>query len=274
MKISYVYLDEKNRIYFERVFPKEIELAPFRVAVGVIDEERRVLGAVSYILLNYEYSLDWIYVEPQVRRQGIGTQLVQETFRCMMHTGDLFPLSAQFEYSDEDNVLHTFFLSMKHMITTYSHERYYVTKDDIKKAEGLRYNSKNEVEAELFFDKPEAEQKKVLNMLMREQTYEVADYERWKESCVPELCKCIYVKNNLVDLIFMQKNPDGNLELSYLYGKYPKGLFELLAETVRDLENHFPGVKITFDAMTDDSKKLAEHLFPTAKKAHVYEAEF
>ena len=274
METSYVYINENNRIYFDRVFPKEIDLAPFRVAVGVIDEERRVLGAISYILLNYEYSLDWIFVEPSVRRQGLGTQLVHETFRAMMHTGDLFPLSAQFEYTDENDELHTFFLSIRHMITTYSHERYYVTKDDIRGSVGLRRTQNSDVVSEYFFDKPEAEQKKVLSMLAREQTYEVADYERWKSSCVPELCKCVYVKNNLVDLIFMQKTADGNLELSYLYGKYPKGLFELLSETVKELEDRYPDTRLTFDALSEDSVKLAEHLFPRAKKAHIYEAEF
>ena len=274
METSYVYINENNRIYFDRVFPKEIELAPFRVAVGVIDEERRVLGAISYILLNYEYSLDWIFVEPSVRRQGLGTQLVHETFRAMMHTGDLFPLSAQFEYTDENDELHTFFLSIRHVITTYSHERYYVTKDDIRGSVGLRRTQNSDVVSEYFFDKPEAEQKKVLSMLAREQTYEVADYERWKSSCVPELCKCVYVKNNLVDLIFMQKTADGNLELSYLYGKYPKGLFELLSETVKELEARYPDTRLTFDALSEDSVKLAEHLFPRAKKAHIYEAEF
>jgi hypothetical protein len=191
-----------------------------------------------------------------------------------MNTGDLFPLTAQFEYTDEKNELHTFFLSIRHMITSYSHERYYVTKDDIRSCTGLRRSQKTDVVLEKFFDKSEEEQKKVLNMLTREQSYEVADYERWKDRCVPELCKCVYVKNNLVDLIFMQKTTDGNLELSYLYGKYPKGLFELLSETVRKYETLFPDASLTFEAVNEDAEKLAEHLFPRARKTHVYESEF
>lgn len=229
---------------------------------------------VSYILANYEYSLDWLYVEPQVRRQGVGTMLLEEVFRAIVRTEDLFPLSAKFEFSDEDNELHTFFLSMKHMYTTYSHERYYVTKNDIRTSRGLRRQTGTDTVTELFFDKTEAEQKRILARLMREGTYEVTDYENWKKLCVPQLCRCVYVKNNLVDLIFMQKNPDGNIELSYLYGKYPKGLFELLAETVKDLERYFPGTNVTFEAVSEESERLAEHLFPRAKKAHVYEAEF
>lgn len=112
----------------------------------------------------------------------------------------------------------------------------------------------------------------ILSMLEREHTYEVADYQQWKRHCVPELCKCIYVKNNLVDLIFIQELPDHNLELAYLYGKYPQGLFELLYEIVTEIEALFPEADLTFEAMNDESVKLAEHLFPRARKAHIYEA--
>ena len=274
MKVSFVALNDENRIYFERVFPREIELESFRVAVGAIDEEGKVLGAVSYVLMNYEYSLDWLFVEPQVRLQGVGRELVDQVCRIIMNTGDLFPLTAQFEFSNEDDELHTFFLSIRHFITSYSHERYYVTKDDIKQSQGLRKVVKTGVTTELFFDRPVEEQKKLLNMLMREQSYEVADYDRWKKSCVPELCKCIFAKNTLVDLIFVQRTADGNLELSYLYGKYPKGLMELISETLSNLEVYFSDYRLTFDALSDEGIRLAEKLFPKAKKAHVYEAEF
>ena len=75
-------------------------------------------------------------------------------------------------------------------------------------------------------------------------------------------------------LIFVQRTADGNLELSYLYGKYPKGLMELISETLSNLELYFSDYRLTFDALSDEGIRLAEHLFPKAKKAHVYEAEF
>ena len=274
MELSYVLLNEENRGDFDTVFPEGIALVPFRVAFAAVDEEGRILGAVSYILLNYEYLLDWVYVEPEVRRQGVGTQLVEEVFRIIVKTENLFPLTARFEYSNDDTELHTFFLSIKYMYTSYSHERYYVTKEDLRSSEGLKRSVNSEVTTEKFFDLSVAEQKKILTLLMMQETYVVGDYEQWKKTCVPELCRCVYAKNTLVDLIIMQRNPDGNMELSYLYGKYPKGLFQLLSETVKDLEALFPESNITFDAMNDESVKLAEHLFPKARKAHVYEAEF
>ena len=275
MDVSFVLINEESREDFVSVLPLEIDMSPFRVSVGAVDDEGRIVGAVSYILMRYEYALDWLFVEPELRRRGIGTALVDEVIKIIMKTGDLFPLSARFEFSYDRHELHTFFLSMKRLFITYSHDRYYVTKEDINGAEGLGRSANPEIVTELFFDKPVSEEKKILGMTVSKKAEQkVADYDLWKKSWVPELCRCVFLKKNLVDLIFMQKTPDGNLQLSYLYGKYPKGLFHLLSETVRDLEKLYPGVKLTFEAISDDSIKLAQHLFPEAKKTHIYEADF
>ena len=49
---------------------------------------------------------------------------------------------------------------------------------------------------------------------------------------------------------------------------------ELISETLSNLELYFSDYRLTFDALSDEGIRLAEHLFPKAKKAHVYEAEF
>ena len=72
----------------------------------------------------------------------------------------------------------------------------------------------------------------------------------------------------------MTRLPGGNLELSYLYGKYPKGLMELLSDTVEKIEQLFPEAQLTFEAMNEASVSLADHLFPKAKTALIYEAEY
>ncbi len=274
MSMSYAHIDEESRKYFYRVLPEHMELAGKRVALGAVDEEGYVLGAISFVLIDFEYVIDWIYVEPTKRRQGIGMGLVEAVIQFAAKSQDLFPVVARFEFMENDRAMHTFFLSCKYMETNYSHERYYITANDIRNIRTLHKSAAQDVVVENFFDRPVEEQKKILARLAIEETYTVDDYERWKEECIQELCRCVFVKNNLVDLIFMQRLPDGNLVLSYLYGKYPKGLFELLVKTVADVEALFPDVSLTFDAMSEESQKLADHLFPRAKAVHIYEAEF
>ena len=274
MEINYHLIDNDNRESFEGVIPEALSFVDTRIAVGAVDEEGNVLGAISYILTDYEYFIDWIFVEPEFRRHRIGSGLLGEVFDIIMSTGDRFPVTARFEFSEDDYAMHTFFLSCQQMTTSFSHDRYYVTADDVRLSEKLHKSAHSDVSTSLFFEMPEVEQKKILTKLAREQTYVVEDYDIWKKACVPELCRCVYVRNNLVDLIFMQKLPYGNLELSYLYGKYPRGLFELLAETVKEMEKIFPHATLTFEAMSDESETLASNLFPRAKKVHIYEAEY
>lgn len=274
MDINFVLINDSNRESFRSVFSDDIEMTGNRIALAAYNDEGYVLGSVSCVLVAYQYNIDWIYVHPKVRRQGIGIRLLDRIVRTIMETGEIFPITARFEFSEDDREMHTFFLSSNYMITNYSHERYYVTTDDIRGSSALHRAGNTETTSQLFFEKPEEEQKKILAMLSYEQTYDVEDYDRWKEYCVPELCRCVYVKNNLVDLILTQKHADGNLELAYLYGKYPRGLFELLSSTVSEMERLYPQATLTFEAMSDESEQLAKHLFPKAKTVHIYEAEF
>lgn len=275
MKLGRVLIDEENRDVFDSVFPDIIELTDDRVAVAAVDDEDEVvLGAISYKVVGFEYVIDWLYVEPQVRRQGVGTYMINEVLRAVVQSGEILPVTAQFEFREDDNSLHTFFLSCQIMTTSYSHERYYVSPEQIRASDALHRSVKAEHKVVRFFDQSVNEQKAILNMLSRQQTYTVLNYEKWKAECVPELCQCIFVNSNLVDLIFMRKLSNGNLELAYLYGKYPRGLIELLSSTVSKMEALFPGASLTFEAMSDESMQLAQHLFPKAKTAHVYEAEF
>ena len=274
MNYSTVLIDDLNRKTFDGVIPETMSLSDTRVAVACVDDEDYILGAVSYQVVGFEYVIDWLYVEPRVRRQGVGTYLIDQVLRAVVQSGEILPVTAQFEFREDDDALHTFFLSFQIMETTYSHERYYVSPEDIKASDALHRSVKAEHKTVGFFDQSEKEQKMILSLLARQHTITVLDYEKWKAECVPELCQCIYINNNLVDLIFMRKLSNDNLELSYLYGKYPRGLIELLGSTVSKMETLFPGASLTFDAMNDESKQLAKHLFPKSKTTHIYEAEF
>ena len=274
MEVSCVLIEENMRDDFESVFPSELNLSDTRVAVAAVDDEDFILGAISYEVVNYEYHIDWLFVEPSYRRMGIGTFLIDQVLRAVMQTGERLPVTARFELEEDNEELYFFFLSNPNMTLSYSHERYYVNNESIRSSSILHRAINTTVKRVPFFKKTINEQKSILHMLSQKETYTVTDYDRWKEGCVHELCQCVYVNNNLVDLIFMKKLPGGNLELSYLYGKYPRGLMELLSDIVSKIETLYPQASLTFEAISEEAQNLADNLFPKAKAVHVYEAEF
>ena len=59
----------------------------------------------------------------------------------MSRTGEIYPLTAQYEVSESKRTLFDFFLSVEGMYTAYSHERYYVRPEELvdSKEDGQYY---------------------------------------------------------------------------------------------------------------------------------------
>ena len=271
--MNYLWIDEKNRNSFRSVLPKSFTEGKDKVCFGAYDDDGFVCGALCYRYANYQYDILWIYVVEEKRRQGTGTGLLDLLFRIVGMSGEIYPINAMFEPAMEES-LYGFFLSYSKMETAYSHDRFYVQPGQIRGIKLPGTGSKEPLPQEGFFTLPETTQKKILLQLERECNYVVPDYEEWKKSAVPELCRVIVQNGSLMDLLLVQKRPDGNLELSYLYSKYPKGLVELLTEAAWDTESYYPKAKLVFDAVNEESASMAKKLFPQAEIVAIYEAEW
>ncbi len=271
--MNYLWIDEKNRNSFRSVLPKSFTEGKDKVCFGAYDDDGFVCGALCYRYANYQYDILWIYVEEEKRRQGVATGLLDLLFRIVGKSGEIYPVSALFEPSLEES-LYGFFMAYSKMETTYSHDRFYVLPREIRGIKIPGTGTKDTLPQEDFFKLPEAAQKKILYQLEVECNYVVPDFEEWKKNAAPELCRVILHNGTLMDLLLVQKRPDGNLELSYLYSKYPKGLVELLTEAAWDTESYYPNAKLVFDAVNEESASMAKKLFPQAERVPIYEAEW
>ncbi len=271
-KTHHILLKGETRKDFESVFPFVFKDTDNRISLGAYREDGAILGALSFTLADNQYTIDWLYVIPEARRQGIATGLVTEFQEFMIHTGERYPVNARFPVTDEDVSVHRFFLSLSGADVAYSHERFFVTPENIRKAAPLHRNTADVAQTEKFFENREDWQKKTLRSLERIYGYTVTDYDTWKEDCVPELCLCLSVKSNLLCGIFVQRAAEHMLELSWLYGKYPQGLFQLLEKAAQEAESLYPEDTLTFEAVNEKSENLAKRLFPNARSVSIYEA--
>lgn len=274
MRTEHVQLTKENREDFESVFPSAFRESANRISIGAYREDGAVLGAISFVLVNDQIEIDWLYVIPEMRRHGVATGLIREFQKLVIFTGERYPVSARFPVTEEDVSLHRFFLSLSGVEVSYSHDRFYVTAEDIREAVPLHRSAKRAVEVENFFDAKEDWQKKVLHSLERTYGFSTADYEEFQEDCVKELCLYLAVQGNLLSGIFVQRSGDRSLELTWLYGSYPPGLFLLLGKTAQEAERLFPEDSLTFEAINEKSEKLAKHLFPEARSVSIYEAQW
>ena len=273
MEILYVLLNKTNRADFKNVYPSVIPEEGNRISLGAYREDGAVLGAVSYALTNYQYDIDWLYVTPGARRCGVARGLIQQIMKIISKTGERYPISARFAVSEEEHSLHRFFLALPDVELDHSHERYFVTAEDLRSVTMFQRKAENKLKTRAFFDEPFDWQERTLALLERTQEFSVMDYEAWKKDCVPELCKCLMVQKNLVSLIFVQKEKN-DLSLSWLYGNYPPGLITLLGDALAEANRLYPKAALTFEAINENSEQLAKRLFPNARTTPIYEAWF
>lgn len=272
-RMNYVWIDTENADDFISVLPRDLTLADSHICVGIVDDEDYICGAICYRYTLYQYDVLWLYVVPEKRRQGIGSQLMDIVFSVIGRSGDIYPISALFE-ADEEGSLYPFFLGYGKMDVDYSHERYVLRPKDIYGALFPPEAAKQTLKQTMFFSLPEKQQKGILAFLKSEEYYAPDDYDTWKISIVPELCKCILIGEELKNLVFVHRMPGGDLELSYVYSKNPRGLAEILISTSWDIEEKYPDSRVYFDAVSERAEILAKNLFPKVSAVHIYEAQW
>ena len=152
---------------------------------------------------------------------------------------------------------------------SYLYERFYVLPENLEYLAGLKVKVK--AISEQFFQQPGYRQHQMLELISGQ--YEVNNFELWEKSCAKELCRVVYRGNQVDALILFSHRTDGDLDLTFLYGKSPKSLIKLLLDTVAEKNLRYPGAKIIFDATTLSAERLARKLFPEAKTVPLYEAE-
>ncbi len=275
-RMNYIIINQENQEDFQSVLPEDFTTGKMRVTLGAYDEEGYVCGAVSFRLAGWQYHLDWLFVEPASRRRGIASGLLDEIY-AFIRSLTPYPLLAHFEASEEEDALHGFFLSLgkRPLLCSmaYSHERYYISHDALASSPVLLKQIGAGGGQKYFFEEPERSRRKILSKI--EEHYVVEDLEAWEASCVPELCRVSYAKEggDIACLIFVQRQMDEKLELSFLYSQNPRRLMGLLSDVSAEALKLFPKAQLVFDAINEGSRQLAEKIFPGAASVHIYEAE-
>lgn len=271
--MNLVLVTEKNIKLFEGLLAESIKLKKDRLIFGAYDEEGYVLGAIACTYLEYEYSIDWLYVIPEARRCKVATALL----KCLLNAVNelnMAPVSARFE-TRQDNNLYEFFISQDDVDVDYLCDRYYVSPKDIWNSRTLS-SAREKVKEDTsicFFDASAGMRRMLLEELNNlPDSYEIADYKDWEETCVRDLCRLTVADNKPTGCIFVTARNDGNLWLSYLYSTNSIDMMTLVNSVAERMKDQCPDAMLVFDAVNDMSRKLADSFFPKAVKVNVYEA--
>ena len=271
---NYILIKEDNFDDFKGILAPGLTLSPERIILGCYDDEGLVLGGMSFILSAVEYEMDWLYVIPERRRAGVAKGLMDQLFDFIRRTGEVYPLRAQFEVTDEDRSLYDFFLTIDGMDTVFSHHRYYVDHHDISKSEELKKDPLVQFDERFFLKLSRQDQEMILEKTEGDGIYVVEDPENWKKCCVPELCRVMYLEGEVKGAVFVLWRKDGNLEFSYLFSSNPVCTKKLVSVTARDIKRYYSGCSLVFDAVVPQTEKMAGKSFPGADTVNIYQTEW
>lgn len=272
--VNNILITEKNYDDFKAVLPPGLFFSDERITLGCYEDDGTVLGALSFILSSYEYKIDWLYVIPEKQGNGIATGLLDTFSDFVRKTGEIYPVTAQFEVAEQDMSLYGFFLSVEGMDVSYSHKRYYVDNRALKDSKELKKDVMVKFDEKLFFKMDKSEQERVLQEIDDEGVYVVEDYDHWVKCCVPELCRVMYLEDEIKGAVFVLWRTDGNLEFSFIHSTNPVCTKALVNVTASDITKYFPRCSLVFDAVVPQSEKMAEKLFPDTEPIDIYEAEW
>ena len=86
-----------------------VNVTDYRVAIGAIEDDKAV-GVALYNDLGDALMLDYIYVDPEYRRRGIGTALIEDFLKEIQGTG---AVALHTNYPEKSAELHQFFEAKK-----------------------------------------------------------------------------------------------------------------------------------------------------------------
>ena len=97
---NYIVVSKENMGDFVRVLPPWYYPSKNRITLAAYKDDGTILGAVSLALAGDEYNLDWLYVLPDERGKKVATGLMDEIFKFIGATVEVYPLKASFEVDE------------------------------------------------------------------------------------------------------------------------------------------------------------------------------
>ena len=270
--MNYILVGKENAGDFENVLFPGFDAEKKRVTIGAYEDDGTVCGAVSVILSDYQYDCDWLYVHPERRRQGIGKGLFEQVMKFISGTGMIFPVSASFEVTPEDDSLYSFFLSMDDVDVEFSHGRYYASHERIAEAPELHKKMNVRLTEKEFGELSDHEKNQVIELITNEHICAIPDLKSFLGNMAPDVSIVVFNEGAIVGGIFFQLRGDQNLELQYLFADSSVATVQLTVSAAARVKDKYPGYGIVFDAVNDKSARLAKKVFKGTEPVNIYEA--
>ena len=241
---------------------KDNENNTSEVRFAAIDEKDNIVGLIRLENEMGAISITDIYVEPDARRQGIGTYLLQSVLN-MIGDIDLFlNVEIRFPLDDDTKELYEFIKFQDNFTVTEEDKVFHVSAKDRKKLKVWSKLAGNSTDAKPFFEMSKKQIKEFYKK-MRELDHDEPIPED-EETLEKNLCFARIENNNVIGALFVQRYEAAKqLMVSFIYseGDGPATLSNLISAAAEVAENEYKDYEFIFTSENPKRFGMVDGIF-------------
>ncbi len=258
-------LSQRDKEYFSHLIPDDeyISRDGFFM-LGAVDDEFEPCGVLVYEFSDGAYFVHYIYVDPDHRRCGVGTLLLQKMLWSFYQMKQVHPCFI--EYTDDDENIGSFMEAQTNFMISVSGISWVISPDQRRQMNDYGKLTGMDTEAVPFFSLGEADRKKFLDS-QQASGFRFLDSDLSEQASFDkELCFVIKKDDSFRAAIFSGRNESGNIELSYLYAEKmnPLSIRGVLAAFLQAIEDKYPDDTIEMTTVNGASGRLVSGLLDPA----------
>ncbi len=256
--------------FSQEVFDALNKGLPLTAFVAVKDSE--AMGAVAGAIDGHIFEIWSIYVDPQYRRQGAGTVLInalEELLESVTEDKTAvagMPIRVRYTSLTEDNrALRPFFLKLGFVEDPIPHPMYYVGYlDDLKSRDKISSRSLTRVSGIVPFSQTEDKLLRLASNVSAQQGYPMPEGGLLSGSVNRELSFCIVREGKIGAYVTLEEIDEDLVEVSALWSglENPVELLSMLIILIDALRKKYsPETKVAMLATNGRADKLVDYLF-------------
>lgn len=255
--------DKETFEAFEDLYPKNVDISESTMDFGAADSEGRAVGLMQVSTDEVFYTIEWLYVHPDVRRRGIATYLVKRFVDNLSATTNIREVQALF-YDDNSDVF-SFFSSLDSFDVSRECREIEIEADELENNALLEKLSKTDMSnVRLFASQDPQIQNEFIEEMKDMDMYAVLDKKDWLNSLLEEMSFCIIKDYKVAGAALVRECDENMLELMFLYGSNPVFTQKILGRMYKKYCEKYRGYGMKMFLANDNCVSMADKLFKGA----------
>lgn len=254
--------------------PDDVTVFDNQNIIAAAEGDGRPTGVLVYHKEGLNIDILWLYVDPDMRKCGVATALVNEMLSFYLEHEEIPEVSCLVPDVEEVASLKTFFEQDGRFDIEEVGKKYHIESVDLKDNNNFKqlYESKTNLVTTLF-DVPSATLVQLLSSKEFTAEYNIYDKVMWEKNLVKDMCYCNYSDGVIHSCIIISNTSKDKLNVEYMYSSGEKEINSLLIAVIRKYFDSYSKYSLDFEVFNPKVNEWIMKLFKGVNASNgIYEA--